>query len=136
MIQRPPSILLVEDDDVEAEAVRRGLERHGVGVSLERAADGREALELLRQARQHPLLVLLDLNLPVMSGLEFLRALRADSALRQLVVFVLSTSAAPGDRESSYGLGIAGYINKDDVGRDHAAVAELVRAYQLAVTPP
>jgi CheY-like chemotaxis protein len=135
------SVLLVEDDDVDAEAVLRSLRRSQVPVDVVWVEDGQEALEVLRgelsyQSSATPCIVLLDLNMPRMDGFEFLRALRTDSALHDLVVFVLSTSEAETDRTRAYHENIAGYLVKSSVGTQFSRLARLLLTYQTAVTLP
>jgi CheY-like chemotaxis protein len=107
-------ILHVEDDDLDALNVQRLMSRcHGVrGITV--ARDGIEALELLRSETSdlHDLVILLDICMPRMSGLEFLRALRADPRLAHLPVVVLSTSDHDDDKETAYRLNVAGYLVK------------------------
>jgi CheY-like chemotaxis protein len=135
------SVLLVEDDDVDAEAVLRSLRRSQVPVDVVWVEDGQEALEVLRgehgyQTISRPLIVLLDLNMPRMDGFEFLHALRTDPALHDLVVFVLSTSEAETDRTRAYHENIAGYLVKSSVGTQFSRLARLLLSYQTAVTLP
>lgn len=134
------SILLVEDDDVAAEAVVRGLRKHGLESTVVIAEDGIVALQILRGTHERrirkPYIALVDLNMPRMSGLEFLEALRADSELRGTVVFILTTSGTDYDRTQAYRLGIAGYIVKSRVGPQFKKLAGFLAEYQTAVTPP
>ena len=99
MIDSTLSILLVEDDDVAAEAVRRSLTRNGVNYPVIWVEDGLAALATLRgqsarPAVERPRIVLLDLNMPRMNGFEFLAAIRADQALQEEVVFVLTNTTS------------------------------------------
>jgi CheY-like chemotaxis protein len=135
------SVLLVEDDDVDAEAVIRSIRRSQVPIDVVWVEDGREALEVLRgehtyQTISPPLLVLLDLNMPRMDGFEFLEAVRRDPGLRDLVVFVLSTSGAETDRARAYQENIAGYMVKSSLGQQFSRLARLLLTYQTAVTLP
>jgi CheY-like chemotaxis protein len=111
---RSLNLLLVDDDDVDVMTVRRALAKAGLSNPLYVASDGVEALRMLREgsvpaARR---LVLLDLNMPRMNGIEFLRELRADEALRHTPVVVLTTSAADGDKVNAYEFNVAGYLIK------------------------
>src|SRR5262245_15654586 len=92
LVARPINFLLVDDDDLNAMIVRRALEHGSRGHGLWVANDGLEALALLRSGElpRHRRLVLLDLDMPRMNGLELLRALRADPVLRSTTVVVLS----------------------------------------------
>lgn len=108
------NILLVEDDEVDVMNVRRAFQKNHIENPLWVAANGLEGLEMLR-AGSVPAdrrLVLLDLNLPRMNGIEFLRALRADPELSLTPVVVLSTSNDDRDRVDAYNLNVAGYILK------------------------
>lgn len=141
MIESALSILLVEDDDVAAEAVTRSLARHGVVFPVIWAENGLAALAVLRGQSGappvgRPRIVLLDLNMPRMNGFEFLAAIRADPALRDEVVFVLTTSDADEDRTRAYHEQIAGYMVKSAVGPQFARLAGLLLAYQHAVCLP
>ncbi len=111
------SILLVEDDEVDIMNVRKAFKKNDFTSQLHVARDGVEALEMLRgelqsELMQLPRIILLDLNLPRMNGIEFLKKLRADAELRQLVVIVLTTSDDERDVLSAYNLNVAGYIVK------------------------
>ena len=131
------SLLLVDDDDVAAEAVVRGLRKHSMECSIVIAEDGKTALQILRGTHERkvtqPLLVLLDLNMPRMNGIEFLKELRADSALKSTVVFVLTTSGADADRARAYEQCIAGYMVKSGVGPQFKGLARFLTEYRSAV---
>jgi CheY-like chemotaxis protein len=112
------NILLVEDDEVDVMNVQRALKKNGAAATLYRAANGIEALTMLRTNNQiarennSRLLILLDLNMPKMGGLEFLRELRADPTLCKLPVVVLTTSMQDSDLAAAYECNVAGYIIK------------------------
>ena len=108
------NILLVDDDDIDVMNVRRAFDKGRIANSLFVARDGEEALQMLRgdafpTARR---LVLLDLNMPRMSGIEFLRIVRADPALRATSVVVLTTSDDDRDKVDAYHLNVAGFLLK------------------------
>jgi CheY-like chemotaxis protein len=135
------SLLLVEDDDVAAEAVVRGLRKHAVDCPVILAEDGVAALQILRGQHaerriEKPFLILLDLNMPGMNGFEFLQALRADPGLCDTVVFVLTTSDAAGDRLRAYQGQVAGYMVKSAVGPQFSALARLLTEYRATVQLP
>lgn len=114
MNEKALNVLLVEDDQVDVMNVRRAFEKNRIANPLFVAADGVEALAMLRDG-QVPLerrIVLLDLNMPRMSGIEFLRALRADSHLQHTPVVVLTTSNDEKDKVEAYNLNVAGYLLK------------------------
>ena len=107
-------VLHVEDDDLDALNVQRLMNQCEAVVGITVARDGIEALDLLRSGRSdlHDLVILLDICMPRMSGLEFLRELRADPDLCHLPVVVLSTSDHDDDKESAFRFHVAGYLIK------------------------
>lgn len=106
-------ILLVDDDQVDVMSIERAIKKNNACVPIVNAANGLEALERLRQGEwDFPLLILLDINMPIMDGFEFLRHLRADYFLNKLPVVVLTTSDEPKDITSAYAFNAAGYIIK------------------------
>jgi CheY-like chemotaxis protein len=124
-LMRPPlattmlNILLVEDDEVDVMMVQRAFKKGDINNHLYIAGNGIDALRMLRSepglASSIPMerrIILLDLNMPKMNGLEFLRELRADPAIRQIPVVVLTTSNEEQDRFQAYDLNVAGYILK------------------------
>jgi CheY-like chemotaxis protein len=108
------NILLIEDDQVDVMNVRRAFEKNRIVNPLHVAANGIEGLEMLREnlVPSQRRLILLDLNMPRMNGLEFLRALRADPALHATPVVVLTTSNDERDKVEAYNLNVAGYLLK------------------------
>ena len=108
------NILLVEDDEVDVMNVRRAFKKNNICNPLWVAGNGLDALEMLRTGDmpRERRLVLLDLNMPRMNGIEFLRELRADPELRPVPVVVLTTSDDERDRVEAYNLNVAGYILK------------------------
>jgi CheY-like chemotaxis protein len=134
------SLLVVDDDDVAAEAVIRGMRKHGMDCPIVVAEDGMAALQILRgnhptRRITKPYLVLLDLNMPRMNGLEFLRELRSDEHLRSTVVFVLTTSGSDADRERAYREFIAGYMVKSGLGPQLSGLARFLTEYRATVLP-
>lgn len=112
----PVEILLVEDREEDAELTRRALRRHRLTNHLHHARDGAEALEYLFGGDDRnghtPRVILLDLKLPKVSGLEVLRALRANARTRHIPVVVLSSSREDHDLVEAYTLGANSYIVK------------------------
>ncbi len=114
------NVLLVEDDEVDVETVRREFKRHNIKNSVYRATSGVDALELLRGENKkpkipQPYVMLVDLNMPQMNGLDFLREVRADENLKESIAFVLTTSARDTDIAAAYELNAAGYFLKDNI---------------------
>jgi CheY-like chemotaxis protein len=138
---KPLNILLVEDDDGDAKALQRAFRSAKIANPMLRAVDGMEALEILRGTNGRdkppfPLLLLVDLNMPRMNGLQFVQALRQDDALRQLVVFILTTSKREEDKMAAYNLNVAGYILKATAGQDFLNLVNLVDCYWRMVELP
>lgn len=109
-------IMLVEDDDVDIEIVKRAFEKNKIQNPLHIARNGEEALRMLRGSESEripfPKIVLLDLNMPKMSGLEFLKIVREDEALKKLNIFIMTTSSEESDKIKAYHFNVAGYILK------------------------
>ena len=116
---RTINILLVEDDEVDILNVERAFKKNNITNPLYVAGNGLEALDMLRGFNRQPpvipahrRLVLLDLNMPRMNGIEFLQALRADPILKPIPVVVLTTSEEEQDRVEACQLNVAGYMLK------------------------
>ena len=122
-------VLLVEDDTVDAMTVKRALKEINVVNPLVRCENGEEALEYLRDpANDRPCIILLDLNMPVMSGIEFLHVVKADEQLRRLPVIVLTTSEEQQDKVNSFNMSVAGYMAKPV---DYRQFVEIMRSIDL-----
>ncbi|WP_020162147.1 response regulator [Cycloclasticus pugetii] len=131
------TLLLVEDDDIDAMTIERGFLKQRIANPIVRAYDGIEALELLRSNKvSRPLIILLDLQMPRMGGIEFLKQLRADETLSDLVVFVLTTSKSEEDMLSSYKQHIAGYFIKGDSGEKFLDIVNVLDSYWKIVQLP
>ncbi|MDF0534729.1 response regulator [Shewanella yunxiaonensis] len=131
------SILLIDDDDIDHMAVARAMTQLRLLNPLVRARDGVEALELLRQQRvKCPYLILLDLNMPRMNGIEFLEELRHEKGLSQSVVFVLTTSAADEDKVAAYEHHVAGYMVKHHIKDEFLSIFNMLENYWRIVVLP
>ena len=112
------NILLVEDDSVDVMNVQRAFVKNNITNPLHIAFNGVEALNMLRGSNGKPKLnpspriILLDINMPKMNGLEFLREIRNDEDLKSVSVFVMTTSNDDQDKIEAYNLNVAGYILK------------------------
>ncbi len=112
------NILLIEDDSVDVMNVQRAFKKNNITNPLHIAFNGVEALNVLRgtngkpKLNRLPRIILLDINMPKMNGLEFLRELRSDPELKSISVFVMTTSNDDQDKIEAYRLNVAGYILK------------------------
>lgn len=112
-------VLLVEDSAADAEMTLRTLKRRGIANAVEWVKDGAEALDWLHCRNQfaqrrngHPKLVLLDLKMPRMDGLQLLEVMKADPDMRTIPVVMMTSSREEGDLLASYGLGVNSYVVK------------------------
>ena len=118
MSDKQINILHVEDDEVDAMVMQRALKKTDLSYKLSHAKNGLEALDMLRGTNGYekitprPNVILLDLNMPQMTGHEFLKELRNDPELKSIAVYILSTSNDDRDRVEAYNQNVAGYILK------------------------
>jgi CheY-like chemotaxis protein len=138
---RPVHILLVEDDDVDAEAILRAFRKQKIGNPVTVVSDGIEALDVLRgvggRAKlPYPYLILLDISMPRMTGLEFLQTIRQDPHLERSIVFVLTTSERDEDKLAAYQEQIAGYLVKSQAGVDFTKLVTMLNSYWRIVEFP
>ena len=135
------NILVVDDDDVDIKGIRRAFAKADIQAPVIAAGDGFEALDLLRgdvgdELTAGPTIIVLDLNMPKMNGIEFLHALRADERLHHHVVFVLTTSADERDQQQAYAAHAAGYFVKSDMGRGFKRFVDFLHGYLDSVQLP
>lgn len=111
---KKPAILLIEDDELDVISVERSLKKLESDYVLHTAYNGIEALKILRDGdlKLVPDVILLDINMPRMNGIEFLKVIRDDAVLKDLKVFIMTTSSEGNDRSEAEKLGISGYIIK------------------------
>ena len=137
-------ILLVEDSDADAEMTVRTLRRRGIANRIERVHDGVEALDYLRLQGSHaartsglPRLVLLDLKMPRMDGLQVLREMKSDARLRMIPVVMMTSSREEGDLLESYELGVNSYVVKPvDFGEFAETIAQVGMYWMIANQAP
>jgi CheY-like chemotaxis protein len=136
------TVLLADDDEVDVMAVKRMFRDLKITNSLIEAQDGLEALARLRGENgcdkvASPCLVLLDLKMPRMGGLEFLSELRSDPLLHDTLVFVMTTSNSEEDRRQAYGNNVAGYVQKDLLAEGFLrTIKALLLYWQIIEFPP
>jgi len=125
-------ILLVEDDHEDAMTVGPALKDLKVTNRLIHAVNGEEALECLKsESNKQPCVILLDLKMPKMDGIEFLKIVKADEGLKKIPVVMLTTSRQEQDVVESFKLGVAGYIVKP---ADYKKFVEAIRTINLCWT--
>jgi CheY-like chemotaxis protein len=135
------NLLLVDDDEVDVQGLKRAFAKSRIGNPITVARDGIEALEFLRGQNgkpklPKPVLIMLDLNMPRMNGFEFLDAIRADEEFKNTVVFMITTSKAEEDKARAYGKHVAGYIIKQDPANTFMQAVSLLEHYWKIVEFP
>jgi CheY-like chemotaxis protein len=138
---QPVTILIVDDDKVDVMAVKRSFRDLKIANPVVEAHNGQEALDLLRgengrEKVPSPCLVMLDLNMPLMGGIEFLAELRRDPDLHRTVVFVMTTSTADEDRIKAYNHNVSGYVLKYRPGQTFLEAIGMLEAYWRVVVFP
>lgn len=133
--------MFVDDDEISIMALERGVKQLEISNTVQVAMNGVEAIAILNEAMQRdgslpPYVVVLDLNMPKMGGLEFLEKIRNSDDFKNLLVFVLTTSDAPSDIASAYEYKVAGYIVKDDSRNSYKETVAMIKAYSELVMLP
>lgn len=136
-MQSMKPILLVEDDTVDARTVKRALDDLGAATPLIHLTNGEEALRYLRNDQnERPCIILLDLNMPRMNGIEFLRAIKDEENLKTIPVIVLTTSREGRDVLDTFDLSVAGYVVKPvDYKRFVDTIRTIDRYWSLSQLP-
>jgi CheY-like chemotaxis protein len=134
-------ILLVEDNPMDLDLTLQALEGNGVANPIVACRDGEEALQYMQQHRspgdlQVPIVVLLDLRLPKVDGIEVLRQARSDPVWRQVPIVVMTTSRESRDIEAAYGLGVNSYIVKPVDFLTFTEVVKSIKVYWLLTNEP
>jgi CheY-like chemotaxis protein len=133
------SILQVEDEEADIFLLKRVFQKAGISSPIQTVTDGQMAIDYLagtgafadREKHPLPCLVLLDLKLPKVSGLEVLTWIRQQLGLKRLVVVVFSSSAQPGDIEQAYEIGANSYIEKSSSMEQTLEIAQLLKGWWL-----
>jgi CheY-like chemotaxis protein len=129
------TILLVEDDEIDVKALKWAFEKLKIANPLVVARDGVEAWEML-QTLPRPYLVITDINMPRMNGIELLRQIRQSEQFRDSIVFALTTSNDEQDKIDAYDLNVAGYMLKTDMGTSFTRAIELIDNFWRVVEFP
>jgi len=130
MMKGKRPILLVEDDKVDTMTVTRALKEIHVNNNIISVGNGIEALEYLRnESNEKPCIILLDINMPKMNGIEFLEVVKQDDKLKMIPVVVLTTSKEEQDKVDSFRLSVAGYMIKPVDYRQFVEVVRTINVY-------
>ena len=125
------TIMIIDDDDIDVRYLTRLIQREGIDNDIVVATDGREALDLMIQkapiSGTWPLILILDINMPRLNGLEFLDIIRADPVLKESIVFMRTTSEQAQDVEAAYAKMIAGYFVKSEKGNE--GIMQVLKQY-------
>lgn len=110
-------LLIVEDNETDIMCLKKAFEKNGIGKAIITASNGEEALAYLKgnlsgREIHIPNLILLDLNMPIMNGFEFLAVVKSDDRLKSIPVVILTSSTSRMDMNNSYSNSVAGYIEK------------------------
>lgn len=135
------SILMVEDDELDVETLRRTLKKERVVNPFVSVENGEEALQVMRGTHKDivirkPYLVLMDINMPRMNGIECLQAIRSDESLKDTVVFIMTTSDDEKDMYEAYNLNVAGYMVKSNLGDNFLKTVHMIDRYCHAIVLP
>lgn len=138
---RAATFLLVDDDEIDRMAFRRAFRNRRIANDIVEVENGIEALDRLlgrdgRPPLERPYIVILDLNMPRMNGLEFLEAIRNHEQLQDTVVFVLTTSRADEDRCAAYRQHIAGYVVKGGIEKSLEGMVQMLDCFWRVVELP
>jgi len=139
--EKTVSILLAEDDQIDSRAFLRAMQKLKISNPVTVARDGLEAWEILKGLNGHtpfprPNLLVLDINMPRVSGLELLRMIRADDELHDSIIFMLTTSDDEQDKLEAYNLNISGYMLKSDVSGTFSRAVEMIDRFWRVVEFP
>jgi len=132
---REVSILLVEDDEIDVKALKRAFKKLRIANPVTVAKDGIEGWATLQNMKR-PFLILLDINMPRMNGLELLRMIRHDENFHDSIVFILTTSTDEKDKFEAYNLNVAGYMLKSDMGASFIRAIEMIERYWKVIEFP
>jgi len=132
---REVNILVVEDDEIDSKALLKAFQKLKIVNPVTIAKDGIEGWEAL-QTLERPFLIITDINMPRMSGIELLGKIRGDKNFRDSIVFILTTSTDERDKIEAYDLNVAGYMLKSDMGSSFIRAIEMVENYWRVVEFP
>lgn len=131
MPEKPVNILVVDDDEVDVEGIRRAFAKNHISNPLHFACDGIEALDYLQGNQNNsplaePYILLVDLNMPRLNGIELIKKIRDDSNLRRAIIFAFTTSNRKEDIQAAYDLNVAGYIVKSNTNENLLSLVKML----------
>ena len=134
MMRNGSPLLIVEDNETDVLCLKKAFEKSGIGKPIITASNGEEALAYLKgdlpdQDLRVPNLILLDLNMPIMNGFEFLEVVKSDDRLKSIPVVVLTSSTSSMDMNDSYNNSVAGYIEKPMDPADYLNIVSVLDQY-------
>ena len=134
MMRNGSPLLIVEDNETDVMCLKKAFEKNGIGKTILTASNGEEALsylanDFLEQGGRIPNLILLDLNMPIMNGFEFLAAVKADDRLKAIPVVILTSSTSRMDMNGSYSNSAAGYIEKPMDPEEYLDIVRVLDQY-------
>ncbi len=132
---REVNILVVEDDEIDVKTLLRAFKKLKIANPVTVAKDGIEGWEAIQDLLR-PYLLILDINMPRMNGIELLEKIRASEKFHDSIVFILTTSTNDQDKFEAYNLNIAGYMLKSDMGASFIRAIEMVEQYWKVVEFP
>jgi len=132
---REVNILVVDDDEIDVKALLRAFKKLKIANPVTVARDGIEGWEALQELPR-PYLIILDINMPRLNGIELLKKIRASKKLHDSIVFVLTTSTDEKDKFEAYKLNAAGYMLKSDMGKSFIRAIEMIEQYWKVVEFP
>jgi len=131
-MKRELKILLIEDDTIELMKLNRAMLSLNMNHKVTEANNGEDALELLLKEKYYPDIILLDLNMPKINGIEFLSILKTNESLKFIPIIILTTSSNKKDLLECYNIGIAGYIQKPLKYQDYISKINILLSYWSA----
>jgi CheY-like chemotaxis protein len=126
---KPLNILLIDDDIIEVMKLKRVVDSLALNHKITEASNGEEALNILRQKDNNPDIILLDLNMPKISGIEFITILKENKDFKCIPTIILTTSSNMNDIKKCCEIGIAGYVIKPLKYEDYVSNIEKILAY-------
>lgn len=129
---RELKILLIEDDTIELMKLNRAMLSLNMNHEVTEAKNGEDALELLLKEKYYPDIILLDLNMPKINGIEFLEILKNNESIKFIPTIILTTSSNKKDLLECYNIGIAGYVQKPLKYQDYIAKINILLSYWSA----